>query len=522
MSSDINATVLLEGDIVHLSTGPHRLVRLTDGSLCAVPLQLSEEQLLYVCQLDAAALLAHRSESDVAPNEVFDGVSLVETPHFIEDADDGHGTGETVSAADDEEVYEDEDDIPGTSGLQEDGAGSGRDDGRYLGIMEPSKYGRHPVLIYKIPGRQLCYTFTLHKTNQCSKTYRCTGCVKQANTRTSVRVVREIEFERDPCALPHVCLPSRWLNEKSRRTFYGKCHEWRSDERYADLSANVEHGKFLLEVNRAPNLTTEEKEATLSDFHRFRKVRSTISRNMGCGNRDRAVTMESVPDSLALSADGTRFLHYHTPDMHIYYSESIIRRACENGLDTLIADGIFGMHPRDRNGQLYTIHGVCNGKVDVPLLFAITDRKSESVYTMIWSTLCDVLEAAMGRQDLGLHVVVDFERASIKAIRRIMPGSSVEGCLRSALGAKQPSLRTLLEHLHALNAKSLGKLVHYEQYPAADVSLRPRDIRRREKVRGEMERFRLRLLEQDEEVTTREITRYCRRMARFVSEKSNL
>ncbi|VDP05041.1 unnamed protein product [Heligmosomoides polygyrus] len=227
---------------------------------------------------------------------------------------------------------------------------------------------------------------------------------------------------------------------------------------------------------------------------------------MGCGNRDRAVTMESAPDPLALSADGTRFLHYHTPDMHIYYSENIIRRACENGLDTLIADGIFGMHPRDRNGQLYTIHGVCNGKVDVPLHFAITDRKSESVYTMIWSTLFNVLEDAMGRQDLALYVVVDFERA----------------CLKAALGAKQPSLRRLLEHLYAVNAKSLGKLVHHEQYPAADVSLRPRDIRRREKVSGEMERFRLRLLEQGEELTTREINRYCRRMVRFVSEKSNL
>ncbi|VDP51601.1 unnamed protein product [Heligmosomoides polygyrus] len=260
---------------------------------------------------------------------------------------------------------------------------------------------------------------------------------------------------------------------------------------------------------------------------------------MGCGNRDRAVTMESAPDPLALSADGTRFLHYHTPDMHIYYSENIIR-SCENGLDMLIADGIFGMHPRDRNGQLYTIHGVCNGKVDV--LFAITDRKSDSVYTMIWSTLFNVLEDAMGRQDLALYVEVDFERASIKAIRRLMPDSRVEGCafhfarawnrkrdelglrmwskwgrdvlrttniaetyhscLRAALGAKQPSLRRLLD-----NAKSLGKLVHHERYPAADVSLRPRDIRRREKVSGEMERFRLRLLEQGEELTTREINR---------------
>lgn len=71
--------------------------------------------------------------------------------------------------------------------------------------------------------------------------------------------------------------------------------------------------------------------------------------------------------------------------MHIYYSEKIIRKACENGLDTLIADGIVSMHPnqREKNGQLYTIHGVCNGKVNVPLLYAITNKKTEFIYIKI-------------------------------------------------------------------------------------------------------------------------------------------
>ncbi|VDO34199.1 unnamed protein product [Heligmosomoides polygyrus] len=57
-----------------------------------------------------------------------------------------------------------------------------------------------------------------------------------------------------------------------------------------------------------------------------------------------------------------RFLQFQTDDMHIYFSGKVIRKACQNGLDTLVADGIFSMHPcqREKNGQLYTIHGVYN------------------------------------------------------------------------------------------------------------------------------------------------------------------
>lgn len=54
------------------------------------------------------------------------------------------------------------------------------------------------------------------------------------------------------------------------------------------------------------------------------------------------MSMEHVPDSLALNLDGTRSLQYHTSDFHIYYSENITRKALVDGLDTLVADGIFG------------------------------------------------------------------------------------------------------------------------------------------------------------------------------------
>lgn len=113
--------------------------------------------------------------------------------------------------------------------------------------------------------------------------------------------------------------------------------------------------------------------------------------------------------------------------MHIYFSEKVIRKACQNDLDTLVADGIFSMHPnqRENNGQLYTIHGVCNGKVTVPLVFALTNKKTEEVYAVIFSMLKDLEEAVECGPDL--RILLDFERAAMSAARTVFPGGRVEG-----------------------------------------------------------------------------------------------
>ncbi|VDP25244.1 unnamed protein product [Heligmosomoides polygyrus] len=203
---------------------------------------------------------------------------------------------------------------------------------------------------------------------------------------TGVKVVGNNEFTEDPCALNHVCLPFRWLKEKSRRAFNEKCQEWRGDGKYAKLTPSTEHTRLLLEVDRRQNLLWEEP-------------------NFINGARPGVVGFEPGPDEVP----------------------SLSHKAVENGLDTLISDGIFGMHPRDKDGQHYTIHGVCNGKVEVPLLFAITTRKGETVYRRIWTALKDALERTT-QQEPRLCIILDFERASIKAVRRVFPGRSAEGC----------------------------------------------------------------------------------------------
>lgn len=211
--------------------------------------------------------------------------------------------------------------------------------------------------------------------------------------------MHDLEFASNPCGLRHTCIPTKWTNEISQRTFYEKYQEWRGDPKYATHDPYKEYGNFLYETERSERLAERDKKATLANFSDYERCRVTIRRNLR-QHLESAATMEHIPDYLATNADGSRFSQSQTDDIHIYLSEKVIRKACQNGLDTLVADGILSMHPnqREKNGQLYTIHGVCNGKVTVPLVFALTNRKTEEVYETIFSMLRDVMEEVMERQ----------------------------------------------------------------------------------------------------------------------------
>ncbi|KHJ77622.1 hypothetical protein OESDEN_22758, partial [Oesophagostomum dentatum] len=104
------------------------------------------------------------------------------------------------------------------------------------------------------------------------------------------------------------------------------------------------------------------------------------------------VNMDNVPEALRNLPDGSRFLQLQERLMHIYLSQDVVKRAVENGLMALRADGngIHLLNPRSKRGtgvrmeegQVYTTHGVCRG---------------------------------------------GFE-AAIQAARRVFPSCSIEGC----------------------------------------------------------------------------------------------
>ncbi|KAK6022403.1 hypothetical protein OSTOST_11903 [Ostertagia ostertagi] len=65
--------------------------------------------------------------------------------------------------------------------------------------------------------------------------------------------------------------------------------------------------------------------------------------------------------------------------------------------------------------------------VAVPLLFALTDKKTTRAYTVVWKELKGVLETE--QRPLGrINIVLDFERAAISAVKKVFPNADVQGC----------------------------------------------------------------------------------------------
>lgn len=61
-------------------------------------------------------------------------------------------------------------------------------------------------------------------------------------------------------------------------------------------------------------------------------------------------------------------------------------------------------------------------------MHALTTRKIERTYELIFRWLWQEL-TALGSNDVGnLRPVIDFQKASINAARRAMPGIGKEGC----------------------------------------------------------------------------------------------
>ncbi|VDP42468.1 unnamed protein product [Heligmosomoides polygyrus] len=198
-------------------------------------------------------------------------------------------------------------------------------------------------------------------------------------------VVDEMEDEEER--------PQEWWDEQERgppilqaeleRKGMGEStvRQWRGGEKYLNYDLYKEHGRFLLDVEKSTTIANEEKEATLSHYSDYGKCRVTAYRNLR-RHMEREVSMEYVPDHLALNPDGTRFLQYQTADMHMYILlEKIIR-------------------------------------VNVRLLYAITNKKTEFIYTKIWTMLKEVIDSTTDH-DFNPRILLDFEQASIKAAKRV-------------------------------------------------------------------------------------------------------
>ncbi|XGW26242.1 hypothetical protein V3C99_007117 [Haemonchus contortus] len=260
----------------------------------------------------------------------------------------------------------------------------------------------------------------------------------------AIKVIGD-EFMSDPCTLAHECSPAKYVEERGTRAVYEELQKIREDPSYA----GKQPVKVFIDLI-AKNRDTENEE--IADGIRaairkagYRSRRRGIQKNINLW-QNRSVTMENVPEEFRVLHDGSLFLQVQEAGFHVYYSAKTIQMACENGLHTIVADGVHSLHPKclGRYAQLYSLHGVCSHGVEVPLVFCITEKKTREVYKRIFEQLKRNVEGE-GPQ----RIVLDFEKAAIQAAKLVFPSATIEGCafhLAQAWNRKRDSL-ALRKHI---------------------------------------------------------------------------
>ncbi|RCN30103.1 hypothetical protein ANCCAN_24130 [Ancylostoma caninum] len=428
------------------------------------------------------------------------------------------------------------------------------------------------------------YVFCLARRNKSCDVYQCTGCKKMGLWKT-VKVVGD-DFMVDPCSLGHECTPKEFRRDKGNRIAYSVS----SIIIYFALRTVVNLFQVVNDIRanpmyagRPPRQVFEQKldvskllygEDTAMGLYAsgYEQRRQAISRAINSLN-DRVVTLENIPEEFSFLSDGTRFVQEQDPEVHIYYSERTIEKACTNGLFALVADGVHTKQPKSLT-QLYCVHGVCDGGVEVQLLYALTARKTEGTYRRIFGYLQAILERYRPRPHQRLRVVLDFEKASINAAKSVCTHSIVQGCafhlsqawnrrrdscglrkfiqgptkvesvekwwdtikgviffpthlrshvevlfkLDTSFSTDHPDVRSLLEKLRTFDFEARCALQLLENNPEHCKRLRKRDIERGEKVEESMTRFAT--LYRNRGATRTDIEKYCRNMSRFISGKT--
>ncbi|KAL6740493.1 hypothetical protein Aduo_013844 [Ancylostoma duodenale] len=276
-------------------------------------------------------------------------------------------------------------------------------------LKKVSKFGKRDVMVYILPDTELCYSFAHVRTNNRYSVYRCFGC-KGAGISTHVKV-SEGEFLSDPSQLPHQCTPKTISKDIAVRKTYEDLQHIRADKRCVGQAPKQFWHDTLDWTDK--NVTQENglKDKVEAEFY-------------GPGYSQRRDAYSSAPLS---SCEWATFSTRTLPGLHIFNSVETIQEACRKGLYVLVADGTFGMHPVEagKKAQLYCIHGVCSGGVEVPLLHSVTDRKTIAVYKKIFGHIKKHLTLPRSRT---LRVILDFEKASIRAARMVFLNFEIEGC----------------------------------------------------------------------------------------------
>nr|XP_033788082.1 uncharacterized protein LOC117354520 isoform X1 [Geotrypetes seraphini] len=161
----------------------------------------------------------------------------------------------------------------------------------------------------------------------------------------------------------------------------------------------------------------------------YTSIQRTIQRkrkrgNMSMGN-PRSVQEILIPDHLKVTMRGEHFLLWDSGEsdenrIFIFSTQANINILEQNG--HWFMDGTFKVAP-ELIVQMFTIHAFVDHRA-LPMVFVLLNSKTEEEYERILRKLLE------SRSTLSpLSILMDFERASLQAVSRVFPNSSVSGCL---------------------------------------------------------------------------------------------
>lgn len=177
-------------------------------------------------------------------------------------------------------------------------------------------------------------------------------------------------------------------------------------------------------------LVTVNNEEVLMRLPERRHLYRNINRIQNAARPRNPMSLSEleIPDPYDKTMGGDQFLQFDSGvddenRVLIFYAKDDFVKLCNSGI--ALADGTFKTAPRHFY-QMFTIHGVVDGKV-YPLVYALTARKTEATYTLIFDKLKEHA-TQLNLQFSPPHFVCDFELGIINSVTKCFPNSVVHGC----------------------------------------------------------------------------------------------
>ncbi|KAL6737709.1 hypothetical protein Aduo_011328 [Ancylostoma duodenale] len=260
--------------------------------------------------------------------------------------------------------------------------------------------------------------------------------------RTSSPIVRKLVHDVPSSPLSYIFAYCR--KTRTPDVFSYRCQHCRMMGKYTAVNDAVCLGHTCEGVERtkdkANRISYEVKSQNVVEYfvrgeRGYERRRKTFSRaEQGPGPTP---NMDKVPDHLRLRPDESTFLHVEMSQLRIYYSLNVVKKAVETGLFALVADGIHQMRSRSKRGlsvkmeegQLYTIHGVGDGKIEAPLLYAICRHKREEGYLIVFGEMKKAIQLSFQnqRQSPNFEKCWNFETTAINTATCVFSRYSIKG-----------------------------------------------------------------------------------------------